>query len=462
VVAAVPAAVVTSIVAAIAGWPSPLEAVAEQIMEWTPLPLAQFLLFHLSGAARPLALFGALAATMVMAGCAGALYGASGTKLLYRAAGFVGAALWLGATFLRLFAPSRPEPAIVLIVFILLVLLAQTALPPVQSDRRSWLIQNGMIVGGAAILVGLFSVRPLLRALSTSRLFTYRKPAGLPVAGLANLVTSPAHHYVMDKVLADPEIGPPSWSLVVDGQVRTPLNMDYGKILQAPQRSRYITLECVDNPVGGPLMSNALWTGIPIGGLLDSAGIRGETVVFHGADAYAEAVPYSVLKQSGALLAYGINGERLPTAHGYPLRLVLPGVYGFKSVKWLTHIQVIRGVFAGNWRTHGWTDVGTVQTTVRIDVARRQGNVLLVAGFAFAGSRGISAVEVRVDDGQWRRATLGLALSQDAWVQWAVRFVGVAGTQIQARAIDGRGQVQPGEKRDSYPNGATGWHTISV
>lgn len=431
-------------------------------MEWTPLPLAQFLLFHLSNAARPLALFGALAVTMVMAGCAGALYQASGAGSLYRAASFAGAALWLGAIFLRLFAPSRPEQAVVLVVFILLILLAQTALPQVQSGRRSWLIQNGMIVGGAAILVGLFSVRPLLRALSTSRLFAYRRPAGLPVAGLSDLVTSPAHHYVMDKVLADPEIGPPGWSLTVDGLLHTPLNMDYGKILQAPQRSRYITLECVDNPIGGPLMSNALWTGIPIARLLESTGIRGDTVVFHGADAYAEAVPFAVLKRSGALLAYGINGERLPTDHGYPLRLVLPGVYGFKSVKWLTRIQVIRGAFAGNWRTHGWTDVGTVQTTTRIDFTRRQGNALLVAGVAFAGSRGVSAVEVRVDGGPWRRATLGLALSQDAWVQWAIRFVGVAGIHVQARAIDGRGQVQPGKKRDSYPNGATGWHTVSV
>jgi DMSO/TMAO reductase YedYZ molybdopterin-dependent catalytic subunit len=266
----------------------------------------------------------------------------------------------------------------------------------------------------------------------------------------------------MDRVLQPPQVGPPGWRLAVDGAVRTPLSLDYATLLALPRHNRYVTMECVDNPVGGPMISTALWTGVSVANLLRAAGAAGDTLVFHGSDVYAESVPRAEVEAVGGMVTYAMNGEALAPEHGYPARFLLPGVYGFKSVKWLERVEVRHGGIEGSWHSQGWTETGQIRTTTRIDVARRRGDVILLAGIAFAGTRGVRAVELRVNGGPWRRATLGRALSSATWVQWTARLSAPGPATVEARAVDRLGQVQTERAHGSYPDGATGWASVAV
>jgi DMSO/TMAO reductase YedYZ molybdopterin-dependent catalytic subunit len=195
--------------------------------------------------------------------------------------------------------------------------------------------------------------------------------------------------------------------------------------------------------------------------LLSDVGARGDTLVFHSADRYAESVPRRDAERAGAMVAYAMNGVVLPRAHGYPARAIIPGLYGFKNIKWLERIEVAGGSYDDEWRGRGWT-AARIHTTTRIDVARRQAGSILVAGIAFAGNRGIRAVEVRANGGPWYRATLGPPLSDDAWVQWVARLPDHGTTTVDARAIDGTGRVQDARRRGAFPDGATGWASATV
>jgi DMSO/TMAO reductase YedYZ molybdopterin-dependent catalytic subunit len=431
-------------------------------MEWTPVPVAEFLLLHLSALARPAALLGALAVVMLTGGIAGLIAWLFGRDPISRPFGPVAVAAFLAMIFLVLIPGGDMRPPLLLVLTISALVSTLVPLHTYDGGRRDFLIRSGTILGGAALLLGLFSVRPLLGALSARRLFSFRPPRGMRLAGMPPLVTPSNSFYLMDKVLQYPQIGPPAWNLTIDGEVARALTLDYGSLLARHAVHRYVTLECVDNPVGGPLMSNGLWTGVPIEDLLREAGATGHTVVFHSSDDYRESAPRSALAEAGALVAYGLNGDVLPRSHGYPARLVLPGVYGFKSVKWLTHIEVTSSPDSGNWQAHGWDVEARVHTTARIDVARRGGASLILAGVAFAGTRGIRAVQVRVNGGPWRPATLGRALSHESWVQWAVRIRGRGPARVEVRAVDGSGAVQTGRVHGAYPSGATGWHSVSV
>lgn len=426
-------------------------------MEWTPLPVADFLLLHLPALAWPLALLGALALTMLLGGIAGFLYGLIDRFPL---AGFAAAGGFLAWFFLLLLAPGTVAPGGCFVAADLIVLVFLTANRPPNPSRREVLLRSGAVLGSAGLLLTLFSVRLLLDARPSRRLFLYRRPRGLALSGLTDLVTSQERFYVMDKVLEYPEIGPPNWHLRIDGAVGRALSLDVFELLRRPVKHRYITLECVDNPVGGPLMSTALWTGIPVADLLRESRAEGDFLLFHSADNYLETAPRREVEARNALVAYAMNGELLSSAHGYPARLLMPGLYGFKSVKWLTRIEVVRGERSGEWRSHGWTDVAVVQTTTRIDLARRAGEEILVAGIAFAGTRGIRAVQVRVNGGPWREATLVGRLSRDAWVQWVIRLRGAGTATIEARAVDGEGRVQTSRRHAAYPDGSTGWATL--
>jgi DMSO/TMAO reductase YedYZ molybdopterin-dependent catalytic subunit len=330
------------------------------------------------------------------------------------------------------------------------------------SGRREFLERSGAILGGAAVLLSLFSIEPVVAALATHRLFPFKQPVGMRLAGITDLVTPPGEFYIMDKVLQYPQIGPPDWSLAVDGQVRTAMNLDYGALLALPRQSRYITMECVDNVVGGRLISNALWTGVPVKEILARTGAYGDTAVFHGLDTYPESTPVAELVAREALIAFGMNGETLPREHGYPARLIVPGIYGFKSVKWLTRVEITHGKTAGAWKDQGWNDTAVIHTTTRVDVAQRRGDEILLAGIAFAGNRGVSAVQVRVNRGPWQRATLGPVLSHETWVQWGIRVRGRGPASIDVRAIDGNGAVQTSRRRGPYPDGSSGWFTVTV
>src|SRR5690606_35898634 len=193
-----------------------------------------------------------------------------------------------------------------------------------------------------------------------------------------------------------------------------------------PTMQRITTLECISNPVGGNYISTGEWTGLPLRDLLTEAGLRPGVVdiVLHAADDYADSIPLVAALHPDTLLAYDLNGAPLPESHGYPLRLIVPGIFGMKNVKWITRIEAVDYDFQGYWQERGWSDIATVQTMSRIDVPASNrtlvaGQPTLIAGIAFAGDRGISRVEVSTDDGEtWVPATLDEPLSPLTWVLW--------------------------------------------
>jgi DMSO/TMAO reductase YedYZ molybdopterin-dependent catalytic subunit len=461
-VASVIAAVMASAVAAVAAWPSPLEASAEVLMQWTPVPMAEFVLVHLGGIARPAALLGALAIFMLCGGVSGVLAAAPAVNRPGTVIGTVASASFLTFIMVFLLRPSTILPDVWLVaVFVCALALVRTR-PSQASNRRQFLERSAVILGGAGLLVSLFSVEPLLQAIATRKLFPFSRARGLALNGITDLVTIPGDFYVMDKVLQYPQVGPPAWQLSINGAIDRPVEFDYETLLNLPRESRYITMECVDNPVGGHLIGNAMWTGVPVKHLLSRVGARGDTVIFHGLDSYPESTSTHELIERNALIAYGMNGETLPRAHGFPARLILPGIYGFKSVKWLTRLEVVRGSSADPWHSHGWTETAVVHATTRIDVAHRIDSTVTLAGIAFAGNRGVGAVEVRVNGGRWRRAALGPVLSHEAWVQWAIGLQGRGPATFEARLIDTLGRTQSARRHAAYPDGSSGWAEVTV
>ena len=356
-------------------------------------------------------------------------------------------------------------------------LLAREA--PVAPSRRAFLVHNGRIVAGLGVLVALLYVAPWAYALRTGsagrRLFAWtprppRKP-GFDIPGLAPEVSAVGDaadghaFYQMDEDLQRPDVDISAWTLSVEGWVQRPQRLSFADLLTLPRRDQLVTQECVSNPVGGPLMSTALFSGVPIMALLDRAGVApGATaVLFHAPDGHEEAIPLALARDPRVLLAYGMNGALLEQAHGFPARALLPGYYGYKGVKWVDTVRLTHDPRAGYWEHNGWVALPEVHTTARIDVARRVHEGLLVAGVAFAGRRGIRAVQVRVNHGPWCAAELHTpTLSPLTWVQWRLTLPVRGTVTLQARAIDGGGRVQTDTVHDQYPSGATGYHTIST
>jgi DMSO/TMAO reductase YedYZ molybdopterin-dependent catalytic subunit len=235
--------------------------------------------------------------------------------------------------------------------------------------------------------------------------------------------------------------------------------------------SQWQTLECISNDVGGDFMSTARWDGVPVAALLDRAGgvdPRAKKAVFYAADGYADSFPVAQVLDSGALLATAMNDETLPAEHGYPVRLLVPGTYGMKNVKWVTIIELVDTDFRGYWQQRGWTDDATVKTLSRIDVPRKgtaaAAGITRIAGVAFAGRRGISRVEVSDDGGEtWRPATLRAPKGPYTWTLWEVPWGPPPGQyRLAVRATDGTGALQRSEKAPTLPDGASGYHTVTV
>jgi DMSO/TMAO reductase YedYZ molybdopterin-dependent catalytic subunit len=299
-------------------------------------------------------------------------------------------------------------------------------------------------------------------------------PAGaqLDVKGISPYIGRNADFYRIDTALVVPQLDTASWSLKVHGLVEREVTIDWASLLTKPMQDALVTLMCVSNEVGGNLTGNAVWTGWPVRDLLKLAGPRpgADMVLSTSSDGWTAGTPLSVLTDDrNALIAIAMNGEPLPLEHGFPARLVVPGLYGYVSAtKWVTTLKVTR--FAddeGYWTPRGWSALGPVKTQSRIDVPRsgdrvRAGNVA-VAGIAWAQHRGIKAVEVRVDQGPWQAARLAEEPTIDSWRQWVVQWRAVEGSHtITVRATDADGAVQTSTQAPPAPNGATGWHTITV
>ena len=290
--------------------------------------------------------------------------------------------------------------------------------------------------------------------------------------GLEPLVTPNDEFYVISKNSIDPTVDVNDWSLTITGMVDNKMTLNYDALTAMPTQQQYATLQCISNVVGGDLIGCALWEGVPLWNLLLQAGIQPgvKDIVLHAADGYQESIPIEKAQDPHVLLAFRMNGAILPNNHGFPARLIVPNIYGMKNVKWLTRIEPVDHDFKGFWQQRGWSDEAIYKTMSRIDAPRNGATVsakvdreVLIGGIAFAGNRGISKVEVRIDEGEWKEAELGKVLSLLSWVQWKTTWEPPvsAGYTIRVRATDGTGELQDETELAPAPNGASGWHTIS-
>jgi DMSO/TMAO reductase YedYZ molybdopterin-dependent catalytic subunit len=297
-------------------------------------------------------------------------------------------------------------------------------------------------------------------------------PANAQAPGAVPYVTSNDDFYRIDTSLYPPEVDPATWQLRIFGMVRNPITITWDQLLKRPMIERYVTLACVSNEVGGDLISNALWLGTPIKALLDEAQPLpdADQVIQRSVDGWTCGSPTAVLRDGrDALLAVGMNGAPLPVEHGFPVRMVVPGLYGYVSAcKWITEIELSRFAdFDAYWVPRGWSQQAPIKTQSRIDTprdgAKRKAGVVTVAGVAWAQHRGIKKVEVQVDGGPWTEATLAGTVSSDTWREWSYQWHAAKGQHaVRVRATDSSGETQTSTPAPPDPNGATGWHSVRV
>ena len=352
-------------------------------------------------------------------------------------------------------------------------------------ERRGFLIL--VIVAGAASVLAGTGAR-LINATS-SRVAAIRTritlpkaavpadsvPAGatIDVPGISSFVTPNAHFYRIDTALQVPSIDPDKWTLKITGMVENELSLSFAELLAKPLQEHLATLTCVSNEVGGDLIGTALWLGYPIRELLAKAVPKAgaDMVLSTSIDGFTAGTPLSVLQDSGtnALLAVGMNGEVLPLEHGFPVRMVVPGLYGYVSAtKWVVELKVTKfSEDQGYWTPRGWDAKGPIKLASRIDTplsgASITAGTVAIAGVAWEQHVGVKSVEVRVDNGPWVTATLADSLSADTWRQWVYRWPATTGShKIEVRATDASGSTQRQAHQPPAPNGSEGWHSITV
>ncbi|WP_250028568.1 molybdopterin-dependent oxidoreductase [Paractinoplanes maris] len=353
--------------------------------------------------------------------------------------------------------------------------------PAYVDDRRYFLKLLGITFGSAAV-VGfggrwLGSRQTVTAArddvvLPAPRQTAPPLPSGVQVPGVTPYISPNKDFYRIDTALIPPQVDPATWQLRIHGMVRNPITLTWEQLLQRPMIERYVTLACVSNEVGGDLIGNALWLGTPIRELLAEADpLPGaDQVVQRSVDGWTCGSPTATLMDGrDALLAVGMNGEPLPVDHGFPARMVVPGLYGYVSAcKWITEIELSRFAdFDAYWVPRGWSQQAPIKTESRIDTPRdgadRKAGTVTVGGVAWAQHRGIDKVEVQVDDGAWAEATLAATVSSDTWREWSYAWAATPGKhRLRVRATDGSGATQTSTPASPAPDGASGWHAVSV
>jgi DMSO/TMAO reductase YedYZ molybdopterin-dependent catalytic subunit len=298
-------------------------------------------------------------------------------------------------------------------------------------------------------------------------------PAGAAVGvpGIAPWRTPNDDFYLIHTALAVPSISPKDWSLRIHGLVDREITLTYADLVQRRLTEAWVTLCCVSNEVGGDLIGNAYWSGVPVRDLLREVGVHegADAVLQRSHDGWTCGTPLAALTDGrNALLAVAMNGEPLPIEHGFPVRTVVPGLYGYVSAtKWLVDLEVTRfDQFDAFWTKRGWSEKGPVKTQSRIDVPRDGDGVnagaVRVGGSAWAQHTGIAKVEFQLDGGSWQEAELGAVPDVDTWVQWAGEVDVEPGRhQLVVRATDRSGYTQTSVRTDVVPDGATGWHSVS-
>jgi DMSO/TMAO reductase YedYZ molybdopterin-dependent catalytic subunit len=352
-----------------------------------------------------------------------------------------------------------------------------------SPERRTFLVTGGVAAGAAA--VAYLGGRVLTESTSVTQAQASLRipapahpapalPAGsdLRIPGLSSFITPNGSFYRVDTAIVLPEIPPDSWQLRIHGMVAREITLSFAELIRRPLTADYITLTCVSNPVAGPYIGNALWLGASLASLLRQAGVRAgaDQLLCTSSDGFTSGTPLqTVMDGRDAMLAVAMNGTALPVEHGFPVRMVVPGLYGYVSAcKWITDIEVT--TFSGNvayWAQRGWAQQAPIKTESRIDVPSGNGplkpGTTPVAGVAWAQHKGIAAVEVRVDNGPWNEARLAAVPDIDCWRQWVWDWDATPGNHvIEARATDATGYTQTSLQEPPEPNGASGYPSVSV
>ncbi|MEV4641620.1 molybdopterin-dependent oxidoreductase [Actinoplanes sp. NPDC049548] len=348
---------------------------------------------------------------------------------------------------------------------------------PASADRRAFLRIALMVTGGAILAGGAAKTVERVRggAVAKSRARIDLPPPADPAKPLPTGVAPGFYSddlYRVDTALSLPRVDVGTWSLRVHGMVRRETVLSFEDLLERPLIERDITLNCVSNEVGGPYVGTVRWLGVPLAPLLAELGVdpAADQLVARSVEGMTIGTPVAtILDGRDAMLCVGMNGEPLPIEHGFPVRMLTPGLYGYAGAcKWVAELELTTFAdFDAYWVRRGWAARGPVKTASRIDkprpFARVPAGKATVAGVAWAQGRGIRTVEVRVDDRPWQKAELLPVTSSDTWVQWRYEWAATPGAHTLAvRATDGTGEVQSEDRATPFPSGATGWHTITA
>lgn len=351
-------------------------------------------------------------------------------------------------------------------------------------SRRSFFLKSGALAavalvagfGGTVLADARNKARTIREALKLPAPKTKAAalPEGVqaPVEGISSFVTPNEDFYRIDTALVVPELDPSTWALRVHGMVEEEFTIGFDELLASELVESYTTLTCVSNVVGGNLVGNAKWLGYPLREVLARAKPKAgaDMVLSTSSDGFSASTPLPVLQDDrNAILAVGMNDEPLPLEHGFPVRMVVPGLYGYVSAtKWVVDLEVT--TFAekeGYWTSRGWTSHGPIKTSSRVEVPRALGRVeagkVVIGGSAWAQTKGISKVEVQLDGGDWQLAQLASEASVDTWRQWSFIWDGAqAGThKVTVRAYDTDNVLQIEDKAPPAPNGSSGWHSMT-
>jgi DMSO/TMAO reductase YedYZ molybdopterin-dependent catalytic subunit len=464
---------------------NPVTDVAELVIRLTPGPAAERAIQLVGRHDKPLLVTGVMIVVLLSFAGLGLL-----AKRAYGAAigGFVAlGVIALIANQSQYAAPATgilPSLIGVLTWLALLAVLTSYLRPQPYSEhdreRRFVLLAAG--VGLGSLVVGLLgwrvgghrrAVDAAREALDLGGVSNPGPPPGVGVGldGITAWKTSSSRFYRIDTSLVPPAISPDDWTLRIHGMVDREITLTYADLLRRPRHEIWMTLNCVSNPVGGPLISNAWWSGTRLKDLLEEAGVSSDAdaVKQTSDDGWTCGTPLSALTDDrGAMLAYAMNGDPLPVEHGFPVRTLVPGLYGYVSAcKWVRQIEVTTfDSFSAYWTERGWSALGPVKLSSRIDTPGDGDHVpagqLRVGGLAWQQNTGISAVQVQLDGGGWQPATLARKTLKDSWVQWVATVDATPGRhRLAVRAANDDGQVQTAVRVGPVPNGSSGWHSVS-
>ncbi len=343
----------------------------------------------------------------------------------------------------------------------------ESAVGDKASRRRFVLAMSGLFV----VLVGAAISSNLVKPPAN----LYRSTLGdlRPDGTVEGEVTPTESFYQVSKNAFNPKVNATGWKLDISGLVNTPVSFDFDGIKKLPVQTRYHTLTCISNPVGGEYIGNAEWRGTPLKGILEQAGVKPgvKRLVFTCADGYTDSIPLEVALDPRTTLAYEMNGKPLTDDHGFPARMLIPDIYGMKNAKWVTSITLVDTDYLGFWQKQGWDNGAQIKTQSSItfpieadDV--KAGQKVTLKGIAFAGARGIKKVELSTDNGaNWAEATIKPSLSDTSWALWRVEWNVPSGAKnytLKVRATDGTGAAQSSSKDEPFPSGSSGYHTINI